>query len=185
MAEALAYAHAQGVLHRDVKPSNLLLDSAGTVWVTDFGLAKDVALPGAQPGADLTHTGEIVGTVRFMAPERLAGRSDARSDVRVRLARDSVYLGFDVVCLGRTASDERFSHGAWRQCIDIERDHALIWSERVALRGGDALLRAKPGLNGSPVFGTFAAMAANIPDDLILACRKPAPARAPRVITLP
>jgi urease accessory protein len=108
---------------------------------------------------------------------------DARSDVRVRLARDSVYLGFDVVCLGRTASDERFSHGAWRQCLDIEREDALIWSERVVLRGGDALLHAKPGLNGAPVFGTFAAMAAHIPDDLIVACRKPAPERGDGSVT--
>jgi serine/threonine protein kinase len=48
-AEALAYANGQGVLHRDVKPSNLLLDAQGAVWVTDFGLAK------ASDSADLTH----------------------------------------------------------------------------------------------------------------------------------
>src|SRR5205823_467806 len=75
IAEALEYAHAQGVLHRDVKPSNLLLDSHGTVWVTDFGLAK------ATDSADLTHTGDVVGTVRYMAPERFRGACDARSDV--------------------------------------------------------------------------------------------------------
>jgi WD40 repeat protein/tetratricopeptide (TPR) repeat protein len=75
VAEALAYAHAQGTLHRDVKPSNLLLDTQGTVWVTDFGLAK------GQDGGDLTGTGDLVGTLRYMAPERFAGRSDARSDV--------------------------------------------------------------------------------------------------------
>jgi serine/threonine protein kinase/WD40 repeat protein len=74
VAEALAYAHGQHVLHRDIKPSNLLLDVQGTVWVTDFGLAKE-------EGEDLTQTGDLVGTLRYMAPERFRGVSDARSDL--------------------------------------------------------------------------------------------------------
>jgi serine/threonine protein kinase/WD40 repeat protein len=74
VAEALEYAHEQGTLHRDIKPSNLLLDAHGTVWVTDFGLAKVTA------DSDLTHTGDIVGTIRYMAPERFQGRCDARAD---------------------------------------------------------------------------------------------------------
>jgi serine/threonine protein kinase/WD40 repeat protein len=74
VAEALAYAHAQKVLHRDIKPSNLLLDLQGTVWVTDFGLAKE-------EGEDLTQTGDLVGTLRYMAPERFSGRCDVRSDI--------------------------------------------------------------------------------------------------------
>ena len=77
VADALDYAHKQGVLHRDVKPSNLLLDLRGTVWVTDFGLAK-VAGPGAE---NLTHTGDILGTLRYMPAEAFEGKSDARSDV--------------------------------------------------------------------------------------------------------
>ena len=76
-ADALAYAHAQGICHRDIKPSNLLLDADGIVWVADFGLAK--AENGE--GQALTHTGDIVGTLRYMAPERFNGWSDARSDV--------------------------------------------------------------------------------------------------------
>jgi WD40 repeat protein len=74
-AEALHYAHAQGTLHRDIKPSNLLLDLQGTVWITDFGLAK------AADEANLTRTGDILGTLRYMAPERFRGQSDPRSDV--------------------------------------------------------------------------------------------------------
>ncbi|MFO0891399.1 MAG: protein kinase [Isosphaeraceae bacterium] len=76
VAEALDYAHRQGVLHRDIKPSNLLLDGKGNVWVTDFGLAKTVA-----EDDDLTRTGDLIGTLRYMAPERFRGLCDARSDV--------------------------------------------------------------------------------------------------------
>jgi serine/threonine protein kinase/WD40 repeat protein/tetratricopeptide (TPR) repeat protein len=75
VADALTYAHQQGVLHRDIKPSNLLLDAQGTVWVTDFGLAK------AEGADELTHTGDIVGTVRYMAPERFDGHSLPQGDL--------------------------------------------------------------------------------------------------------
>jgi serine/threonine protein kinase len=76
VADALAHAASQGILHRDIKPSNLLLDGTGNVWVTDFGLAK-----AASDGDNLTRTGDIVGTLRYLAPERFTGQGDFRSDV--------------------------------------------------------------------------------------------------------
>jgi eukaryotic-like serine/threonine-protein kinase len=75
VADALAYAHSQGVLHRDIKPSNLLVDDRGAAWVTDFGVAKLVE------EANLTRSGDLVGTLRYMPPERFAGKSDANGDV--------------------------------------------------------------------------------------------------------
>jgi eukaryotic-like serine/threonine-protein kinase len=75
VAEALEYAAQQGVLHRDIKPANLMFDEMGQVWVMDFGLAK------LTDGDDLTHSGELLGTLRYMAPERFQGRFDATSDV--------------------------------------------------------------------------------------------------------
>ena len=78
VAEALDYAHQEGVVHRDVKPSNLILDERGNVWVTDFGLAH----VGKDPG--LTRSGDIVGTLRYMSPEQALAKRvmiDHRSDV--------------------------------------------------------------------------------------------------------
>jgi serine/threonine protein kinase/WD40 repeat protein len=75
VADAMEYAHRRGVLHRDIKPSNLLLDALGNVWVTDFGLAK------LEEGDDQSRSHELVGTLRYMAPERLRGKSDRCCDI--------------------------------------------------------------------------------------------------------
>lgn len=75
VADALAYAHEQGTLHRDIKPGNLLLDSTGTVWVADFGLAKFAEQD------HVSRTGDIVGTLSYIPPESFSGKTDARGDI--------------------------------------------------------------------------------------------------------
>ncbi len=74
IADALSYAHEKNILHRDIKPANLVLDHQGTVWLTDFGLAKNIV------NDALTKTGDIIGTPQYMAPESFSGQYDARSE---------------------------------------------------------------------------------------------------------
>jgi serine/threonine protein kinase len=77
-AEGLEYAHGLGVIHRDVKPANLLVDEHGNVWITDFGLAQ------FHSDGALTQTGDLLGTLRYMSPEQAGGQRvliDHRTDV--------------------------------------------------------------------------------------------------------
>ncbi len=119
VADALHHAHGQGVVHRDVKPSNILIDAEGRAWLTDFGVAKETALealPGTQ-GTTLTATGSLVGSPQYMSPEQ------ARGQVReLGPATDQFSLG--VVLYEVLAGRPPFQGDSLRELLNavVERD---------------------------------------------------------------
>ena len=150
VAEALDYAHRQGVLHRDIKPSNLLLDATGTSG------SPTSAWPRPTDSDDLTHTGDIVGTLRYMAPERFEGQCDARAR-RLRLGLTLYELlalrpAFDEVGPARAdpAGDARASR---RGCGSSTRRCRATWRRSSSRRS-----------SGSPArrYATAAALAEDL-----------------------
>jgi urease accessory protein len=93
-------------------------------------------------------------------------------DIAVDLEDDAGYIGWDVVCLGRTAAGERFDRGALRLRVALARDRVPIFAERAVLEGSAPMLASPIGLQGHPVFGTFLAAAPTISDAMLDECRR-------------
>jgi eukaryotic-like serine/threonine-protein kinase len=124
VADAIHYAHQRGILHRDLKPGNILIDAAGEPQVTDFGLAKRL-----ESDSSLTLSGEAVGTPAYMAPEQAAGKTRQMT------------IGADIYSLGAVLYELLTGHPPFRRETSIETLHALLHEEPAAPR---ALNRAVP-----------------------------------------
>lgn len=134
-AEGLHAAHELGIIHRDVKPSNLLVDSENHLWITDFGLAR------IQSDLSLTRTGDVVGTMRYMSPEQAHGQSaivDGRTDVYSlgatlyeMLSLTPAHQGEDAVAILRMIDDDRVTP-LRKLCPNLPRDLETVIAKAMA-----------------------------------------------------
>lgn len=152
--------------------------------LTTPGAAKWYRAGGHDSGAGTRIRAGAGAVVEWMPQGNIVFRgAQARATLQVELQGDAVFLGWDISCLGRTASAETFDAGTWRQRIDVRRDDALIWSERAVVTGASAAMSSPSGLNGAPVFGTLLVVADAIDNSLLAACRGRAPLSGDGVVT--
>jgi urease accessory protein len=104
-------------------------------------------------------------------------------ELAIELVDDALFMGWDVICLGRTAAGERFDRGALRQRLTLTRDGRPVFIERAVLHGGAPLLTSPVGLNGNPVFGTFLASAPVVTDAMLESCRQVLPMAGEGAVT--
>ena len=161
-----------GIVGGDRLAIDVAVEPSAHAQITTPGAAKWYGSAGSSASQDISIRVEPNGVIEWLPQETIIyDGALARLCTRVELAGDAVFVGCDVVCLGRTASGERFRRGHFRQQIELWRDESLVWCERAVLSGDSPMLMAMAGLNHAPVFGTFLVASVDLSNDLITVLR--------------
>ncbi|HEV8096825.1 MAG TPA: urease accessory protein UreD [Burkholderiales bacterium] len=171
-----------GIAGGDELDISVSVDRGASVLLTTPGAAKWYRSAGALARQDLSF--EVQGTLEWLPQETiLYSGALAALHADIRLARGARYLGWEVLCLGRTGSGERYAAGKSVLATRIWCDGTLVWNERGCIEGSGALLGSPAGLAGRSVCGTLLAAAPGIEDGLLVACREAAPASGDAAVT--
>ena len=153
------------------------------VLLTTPGAAKWYRSAG--PWARQTVAFRVAGSLEWLPQETIVfdgALAQARYDFD--LAGDASLIGWDIVCLGRTGSGERYARGSYRNAVSVRRDGRLLWLERGRVEGSGRLLDSPAGLAGNPVYGTLFASCLNLPQQLVIEARKIEPESGRGAVTL-
>jgi urease accessory protein len=154
-----------------------------SVLLTTPGAAKWYRSSG--PWAKQSLSFDVAGTLEWLPQETIVfDGALAQTEYEADLAGDAGLIGWDIVCLGRTGSGERFTRGSYRTSIRIRREGKLLWLERGRIDGGGRLLESPAGLAGNPVFGTLFAVFPKFDSEILEQLRAQSPASGRGAVTL-
>lgn len=149
----------------------LEVKSEGHALLTTPGAAKWYRSAG--PWARQKLVFDVGGTLEWLPRETIVFNAAlAELDCEIRLGPGGRYIGWEIVCLGRTGSGEQFDKGILKAQTRVLSDKKLLWLERGELDGGGALLRSAVGLGGHSVFGTLLAASPELDSAVLRECRK-------------
>lgn len=161
-----------GIAGGDQLRLNVALDDEAHALLSTPGAGKWYKANNARASQQLAFAVGQGGLLEWLPQETIVfDAASARLCTSVELAVDARYAGWEILCLGRRASGERFERGEIRQRTQLFRDGHLLWSEHMALRGGDPLLQSPVGLRGHTVTATFLIAHGAMPRDLLEQCR--------------
>jgi len=151
--------------------------------LTTPGAAKWYRSAGAQASQRLAF--HVQGRLEWLPQETIVfDGALARTSCDVELSAGAGLIGWDIVCLGRTGSGERFARGSYRSAVRVRREGRLLWLERARIEGGGRLLDSPAGLDGRPVFGTLFASFPNLDAKILDPLRRKKPADGAAAVTL-
>ncbi len=165
-----------GIAGGDDLRLDIRLEADARVLVTTPAATKWYKAEGREARQTTTLTIGDGAVLEYLPQESiLFDRARARTRTVIDLAADAVFAGWEITCLGRRASGERFAEGRLRQGTVLRRDGRMLWNERMAFGGGDRLLESPIGLGGHHVSGTMIVAGPNLPAALLEECRAVAP----------
>jgi urease accessory protein len=180
VCQAIILHPPSGIAGGDHLAIKVAVDGDAHAQLTTPGAGKWYRSGGADASQQVTLDVGPGATLEWLPQESIIfDGAVARMDTRVSLAADSRYLGWDILCLGRAAAGERFTHGRFDLFCRIDRDGKPLWIERGGVSGSDAMLTSPAGWSGATVCGTLLCSFPEVPQQataLLEALRAIAPA---------